>query len=143
MCRRRGIAPLSVFCGIVFIALIDVSVGPRAYDTTGYMGGHIDQESARPRDKRSESAKPPRKRGSEGDVVTKAIGALSPLGEIKDESSVLTQAVRVIGDRAEAMRWMGTPVRELNYATPVSLLGTSEGRKAVTTVLGRLEHGVL
>jgi hypothetical protein len=61
----------------------------------------------------------------------------------EDESSVFAQAVGVIGDKTAAMRWMGTPVRALDYATPVSLLGTREGRQAVITVLGRLEHGVL
>jgi putative toxin-antitoxin system antitoxin component (TIGR02293 family) len=60
-----------------------------------------------------------------------------------DESAVIAQAVKVIGDKSEAMRWMGTPVRELNYSTPVSLLASAEGRDAVITVLGRLEHGVL
>jgi putative toxin-antitoxin system antitoxin component (TIGR02293 family) len=61
----------------------------------------------------------------------------------EDESAVLAQAIEVIGDKPEAMRWMGTPVRDLDYATPVSLLGTRQGRQAVITVLGRLEHGVL
>ena len=60
-----------------------------------------------------------------------------------DESSVIAQAVQVIGDKSQAMRWMGTPVRDLDYSTPVSLLGTRKGRQAVITVLGRLEHGVL
>jgi len=59
------------------------------------------------------------------------------------ESAVIEKTARVIGERSEAMRWMGTPVRALDYATPVSLLGTPEGRKAVMAVLGRLEHGVL
>ncbi|MBZ5728366.1 MAG: DUF2384 domain-containing protein [Acidobacteriia bacterium] len=42
------------------------------------------------------------------------------------ETSVLDRAVAVIGNKGEAMRWMGTPVRALDYATPVSLLS---GRK--------------
>jgi len=41
------------------------------------------------------------------------------------------------------MRWLGTPVRALNYATPISLLHDSQGRDAVLAVLGRLENGVL
>jgi putative toxin-antitoxin system antitoxin component (TIGR02293 family) len=60
-----------------------------------------------------------------------------------DEASVLDRAIEVIGDKHEAMRWMGTAVRALDYPTPVSLLGNSKGRRAVLTVLGRLEHGVL
>jgi uncharacterized protein (DUF2384 family) len=60
-----------------------------------------------------------------------------------DESRVIDRAVEVIGDKNEAMRWMGTPVRALGYSTPVSLLGTRKGRQAIITVLGRLQHGVL
>lgn len=57
--------------------------------------------------------------------------------------AILDRAVEVIGDKNDAMRWMGTPVRALEYATPVSLLGTEKGRETVLAVLGRLEHGVL
>jgi Protein of unknown function (DUF2384) len=62
----------------------------------------------------------------------------------KDEAEVeiLHRATEVIGNKGDAMRWMGTPIRALNYATPVSLLHTRKGRDAVKTVLGRLEHGV-
>jgi hypothetical protein len=56
---------------------------------------------------------------------------------------VLERAIQVIGDRDEALRWMGTPVRALNYATPISLLGNSSGQERVLTVLTQLEHGVL
>lgn len=59
------------------------------------------------------------------------------------EASVIHRASEVLGDRSDAMRWLGTPVRALNYATPISLLHDSKGREDVLTVLGRLEHGVL
>ena len=59
------------------------------------------------------------------------------------EAEILHRATEVIGSKVEAMRWMGTPIRVLNYATPVSLLHTRKGREAVLSVLGRLEHGVL
>jgi uncharacterized protein (DUF2384 family) len=59
------------------------------------------------------------------------------------ESLVLEKAIEVIGDRHDAMRWMGTPVRALGYATPVSMLATANGMNAVLAVLSQLEHGVL
>lgn len=59
------------------------------------------------------------------------------------ESAVIGRAIDVIGDESQAMRWLGTPVRALDYATPISLLHRPKGREAVLTVLGRLEHGVL
>jgi uncharacterized protein (DUF2384 family) len=64
-------------------------------------------------------------------------------GEDQVQAAVIRRTVEVIGDRSDAMRWLGTPVRALNYATPISLLHDSQGRDAVLSVLGRLEHGVL
>ena len=63
--------------------------------------------------------------------------------EDQAESSVLHRAAEVLGDRSNAMRWLGTPVHALNYATPISLLHDSKGREEVLTLLGRLEYGVL
>ncbi len=56
--------------------------------------------------------------------------------------SVLDRATEVIGREREAFRWLGTPVRDLSYKTPISLLTNERGRKAVLAVLTRLEHGV-
>jgi DNA-binding CsgD family transcriptional regulator len=55
---------------------------------------------------------------------------------------LVDRAIEVIGDRDEAMRWLGTPIRALDYATPISLLGTNEGASRVEDVLGQMEHGV-
>jgi putative toxin-antitoxin system antitoxin component (TIGR02293 family) len=63
--------------------------------------------------------------------------------DYQQESAVILRATEVIGGKSEAMRWLGTPVRALDYATPISLLHDAKGREAVLTVLGRLEHGVL
>jgi len=60
-----------------------------------------------------------------------------------DESVVLDRAIKVIGNESDAMRWMGTPVRALGYATPISLLHNRKGLQAVIAVLERLEYGVL
>ena len=62
---------------------------------------------------------------------------------IEAEGAVIRRAVEVIGNEPEAMRWLGTPVRTLGYATPVSLLHEAKGREQVLIVLGRLEHGIL
>lgn len=40
------------------------------------------------------------------------------------------------------MRWLGSPVRALDFATPISILGSKEGVKRVNDVLGQMEHGV-
>jgi len=66
----------------------------------------------------------------------------STLTERNTQTAVIRRAVEVMGDEAEAIRWLGNPVRALNYATPISLLHDSQGREDVLTVLGRLEHGV-
>lgn len=57
--------------------------------------------------------------------------------------AALSRATEVLGNQEEAMRWMGTPVRALDYATPISLLNNQVRLEAVKRVLGRLEHGVL
>ncbi len=57
-------------------------------------------------------------------------------------AKVMQRALEVIGDREQALRWMGTPVRALGYATPISMLSTVPGEQEVLTVLGRLEHGI-
>jgi putative toxin-antitoxin system antitoxin component (TIGR02293 family) len=56
---------------------------------------------------------------------------------------VLERATEVIGSREEALRWLGTPVRALDYATPVSLLVDDAGADQVLAVLTNLEHGIL
>lgn len=60
-----------------------------------------------------------------------------------ENDAVIERAVEVIGDRKEAMRWLGTPVRALNYATPISRLYDAQGQDDVLRVLAQLEHGVL
>ena len=60
-----------------------------------------------------------------------------------DVEPVIQRAIEVIGGREEAMRWLGTPVRALDYATPISRLHDPESREQVLSLLTRLEHGVL
>jgi hypothetical protein len=55
---------------------------------------------------------------------------------------IIARATDVIGSREDAMRWLGKPVRGLNFATPISLLATPEGVKRVSDILGQMEHGV-
>jgi putative toxin-antitoxin system antitoxin component (TIGR02293 family) len=56
--------------------------------------------------------------------------------------SILRTATKVLGTRDSGMRWLGTPVRGLDFATPISLLGTKDGVKRVSEILGQMEHGV-
>jgi Antitoxin Xre/MbcA/ParS C-terminal toxin-binding domain len=55
---------------------------------------------------------------------------------------IVARATEVIGDRDEALRWLGTPVRGLGYSTPISLLGTKEGAERVDDILGQMQHGI-
>jgi hypothetical protein len=65
-----------------------------------------------------------------------------PQQEVAIESAI-RRAIEVIGDREEAMRWLGTPVRALEFATPISCLHDPVGREQVLSILINLEHGVL
>jgi len=60
---------------------------------------------------------------------------------LNNADHVISRATEVIGDRDIALQWLGTPVRELNYSTPVSLLEHLEGQQAVLLVLDNLQHG--
>jgi putative toxin-antitoxin system antitoxin component (TIGR02293 family) len=55
---------------------------------------------------------------------------------------IIARATEVIGDRQEAMRWLGAPVRGLDFATPISLLATEEGQLRVNDILSQMEHGI-
>jgi hypothetical protein len=68
--------------------------------------------------------------------------ARQPLQEA-DIEPIVQRAIDVIGGREEAMRWLGTPVRALDYATPISRLHDPVSRDQVLAVLTQLEHGVL
>jgi len=55
---------------------------------------------------------------------------------------VIKDASRIMGSEDIAMRWLGTPVRALDFATPISLLGSEKGVERVCDVLGQMEHGI-
>ena len=67
---------------------------------------------------------------------------IESIEESSSLGSVTERAIEVIGSRDEALRWLGIPVRALDYAAPISLLGDEEGVKAVLAVLDQLEQGV-
>jgi putative toxin-antitoxin system antitoxin component (TIGR02293 family) len=75
---------------------------------------------------------------AEDEVQRQLIGTSDAL----EVEPIIERATEVIGSREKALRWLGTPVRALKFATPISLLDTKEGKDAVLTVLGRLERGV-
>jgi uncharacterized protein (DUF2384 family) len=63
-------------------------------------------------------------------------------GQDTDIKPVIERSIEVIGNREDAMRWLGTPVRALDYATPISRLHDRAGKEQVLAVLTQLEHGV-
>lgn len=56
-------------------------------------------------------------------------------------SHVLALAEKVWGDEANATEWLNSPHLELDGATPVSLLKTEAGGRAVEALLAALEFG--
>ena len=54
----------------------------------------------------------------------------------------VARATEGFGDEDTAFRWLGTPVAALDYATPISCLGTHQGAVRVNDVLTQIEHGV-
>jgi putative toxin-antitoxin system antitoxin component (TIGR02293 family) len=85
------------------------------------------------------------------DVRSRIAAGLRPrrksgVGVAKTNPEELTKAVAkatdVFGDADAAFRWLGTPVAALDYATPISCLGTHQGAIRVNDVLTQIEHGV-
>lgn len=54
---------------------------------------------------------------------------------------ILSVAQHIWGDEADATAWLNTPHPELQGATPLSLLKTEAGGRAVETLLAALEYG--
>ncbi|MCU1274463.1 MAG: hypothetical protein JWO48_1894 [Bryobacterales bacterium] len=81
-------------------------------------------------------------RDPERRVTTSASDKPTPWPETEIEP-IVERAIEVIGNREEAMRWLGGPVRALDYATPISRLGDPTGQEQVFALLIQLEHGVL
>lgn len=46
------------------------------------------------------------------------------------------------GRKATVLGWLRTPIRELDYQTPLQLLDTVTGFGLVDDVLGRIDHGI-
>jgi putative toxin-antitoxin system antitoxin component (TIGR02293 family) len=56
-------------------------------------------------------------------------------------SHILTIAERIWGNEKEATEWLNSPHPELQGASPLSLLRTEAGGRAVEALLGALEFG--
>ena len=72
--------------------------------------------------------------------LRKSMAARSTLRRKIDE--MIGRATEVLGTRDEALRWLGTPIPALDFATPISVLGTKKGAARVKDVLTQMEHGV-
>jgi hypothetical protein len=75
-------------------------------------------------------------------AANRAIHARPKSIEEKAIDEMIAKAAEVLGSRDEGMRWLGNPVRGLDFATPISLLGTPEGVLRVNDILGQIEHGI-
>jgi putative toxin-antitoxin system antitoxin component (TIGR02293 family) len=56
--------------------------------------------------------------------------------------AVSKRATEVLGGEDEALRWLGSPIRALDFATPISLLGSDAGVQRVIDLLGQMECGI-
>jgi len=55
---------------------------------------------------------------------------------------VFTLAIKVLGSKEQAIRWLNAPKVALFDQTPLELLNTSIGTKEVEKLLNRIEYGV-
>lgn len=61
--------------------------------------------------------------------------------EVLDAVRLLSQAVDVWESRELAIEWLKSPVPALDGERPITLLDTFEGRRWVSQVLNKIEHG--
>lgn len=61
--------------------------------------------------------------------------------EVLDAVRLLTQAVNVWESREMAIQWLNSPVAALGSERPITLFDTFEGRRWVSQVLNKIEHG--
>jgi putative toxin-antitoxin system antitoxin component (TIGR02293 family) len=55
--------------------------------------------------------------------------------------SIQAEGVRIWGNEADATDWLNAPHLELRGATPLSMLKTEEGARAVEALLAAIEFG--
>lgn len=55
---------------------------------------------------------------------------------------IYDQAVRVFGDRDNALDWLSEPKRRFEGRSPLMLLRTEYGSRMVEEMLGQIDHGI-
>jgi len=56
--------------------------------------------------------------------------------------AIWTRALDLFGDEHKVIRWLGTPLSELNNCTPEEVLQATPDSDAVVAILDRMEYGV-
>jgi len=57
--------------------------------------------------------------------------------------SITARAGEVFASRRKALRWLRSPNPALGGLSPLDAAETSEGRREVEAILGRIEYGVI
>jgi len=56
--------------------------------------------------------------------------------------TIWTRALELFGDEQKVIRWLATPLSELNNRTPEEVLREAPGGDEVAVILDRMEYGV-
>ncbi len=67
---------------------------------------------------------------------------MKPTPLLDPSAPVLTLAISVFGDPTKAGRWLSKPKHQLGGKTPLELIDTEAGAKAVEEMLHQIEHGI-
>ncbi len=59
------------------------------------------------------------------------------------QAKVIARAEDLFESKANAARWLKSPLRLLGGKTPLEMTETSSGAREVEQLLGRIEHGVV
>jgi putative toxin-antitoxin system antitoxin component (TIGR02293 family) len=56
--------------------------------------------------------------------------------------AIWTRALELFGDEQKVIRWLATPLSELNDRTPEQVLRDAPGGEEVSAILDRIDYGV-
>lgn len=62
--------------------------------------------------------------------------------QLTTKRALLAKATEVLGTRAAARNWLGTPAMALDHQRPADLLDTPAGATSVERLLRQMEHCV-
>lgn len=63
-------------------------------------------------------------------------------GQLLEIARLFQMALDTLDDEEQAKKWFRTPIPALGHEMPLKLMDTPAGLRWISTILGRVEHGI-